>query len=214
MRPAVALAKQIASLKGLRVKGVQAYAGSASHTVGFEQRQRRSRELLAGAVETRKLLDAAGFNTSILSVGSTGTYNIDSAIAGVTELQCGSYCVLDVDYRSIGGRDGAVYKDFQPALTVLATVVNDNVDGRVSIDAGTKAIDTTTSHKPESIAPPGLVYNRGGDEFGIISNDNMTPLPKLGDRVEFIVPHCDPSIALHDRLYAMRGDTVEAVWPV
>ena len=39
-------------------------------------------------------------------------------------------------------------------------------------------------------------------------------LPKLGDRLEFFVTHCDPTVNLYDRIYAVRGDAVEAVWPV
>ena len=76
-----------------------------------------------------------GFDARILSVGSTGTYNIDSQIAGVTELQCGSYAFMDVDYRSIGSRSGnKTYDDFQPSLTVITTVVN-VAENRVSVDA-------------------------------------------------------------------------------
>lgn len=211
---ALALAREIAARKQLRLRGVQAYAGSASHTVGFAEREARSRELMGRAVETRRLLEKNGFDATILSGGSTGTYNIDSAIDGVTELQCGSYVVMDVDYRRIGGRDGAVYADFQPSLSIVSTVVNTNAAGRVTIDAGTKAIDTTTTNLPQSVAGPHLVYGRGGDEFGILSTDGAAPLPKLGDRVEFIVPHCDPSINLYDRLYAVRGEQVEGVWPI
>ena len=37
-------------------------------------------------------------------------------------------------------------------------------------------------------------------------------LPKLGDRLEFIIPHCDPTVNLYDQLYVMRGDKVEDVW--
>ena len=36
----------------------------------------------------------------------------------------------------------------------------------------------------------------------------------MGDRLEFLVPHCDPTVNLYDRLYATRGDRVEAVWPI
>ena len=32
--------------------------------------------------------------------------------------------------------------------------------------------------------------------------------------IEFFPPHCDPTINLYDRIYAMRGDAVEAVWNV
>ena len=215
-QPALELAREIARHKRLHILGVQAYAGHASHTVGFEARQRVSREAMGKAVETKLLLQKAGFDAAkILSGGSTGTYNIDSAIDGVTELQVGSYVFMDVDYRRIGGRDGnAVYSDFQPSLTVLATVVNATHADRVSVDAGTKAIDTTTPHVPPVKDRPGLKYARFGDEFGSVTAEEGAKLPALGERIEFFVPHCDPNVNLYERIYACRGDNVEAIWPV
>jgi D-serine deaminase-like pyridoxal phosphate-dependent protein len=215
LEPALELAKQIARSKRLQVQGVQAYAGHASHTVGFEARQQTSQTAMGKAVETRRLLQKAGFDAKILSGGSTGTYNIDSAIDGVTELQVGSFIFMDVDYRRIGGAGGqAVYADFQPSLTVLTTVVNATHADRRTIDAGTKAIDTTTTNLPQAKNWPGLVYARAGDEFGALTSESGGKLPSLGERLEFIVPHCDPSVNLFDRLYACRGENVEAIWPV
>ncbi len=214
-QPAVELAQFIAKQKRLRVRGVQSYAGLASHVVGFEARDKVSREVMAKSVETRDLLTKAGFDAGILSGGSTGTYNIDSTIRGVTELQVGSYVFMDVDYRRIGGKtSGENYADFQHSLTVLATVVNATHSDRVSVDAGTKALDTTTTHRPEAQGWPGLTYNRGGDEFGILTIEPGAKLPRIGDRIEFIVPHCDPTTSLYDRIYAVRGEQVEAVWPI
>lgn len=99
-KPALELARLIGKCKNLRLRGLQAYAGHASHVVGFERRQKMSREAMARAVATCELLIKAGFKADILSGGSTGTYNIDSTIAGVTELQVGSYVFMDVDYRN------------------------------------------------------------------------------------------------------------------
>ena len=216
--PALELAKFLGRSKRLRVRGVQAYAGSASHVVGFAAREKYSRDVMARAVETRRQLQSVGFDAAILSGGSTGTYNIDGALEGMTELQCGSYVFMDVDYRRIGGRDGATYADFQPSLKVLSTVVSTTVDDRVTIDAGTKAIDTTTSYAPVVEDRPEIIYKRAGDEFGIVTVDRETgdggSLPKIGERIEFIVPHCDPTVCLHDRIYACRGETVEGVWPI
>ncbi len=211
--PARELAQRIGKSKKLRLRGVQAYAGHASHTVGFEAREKASREAMAKACETRDLLRKDGFDAAIVSGGSTGTYNIDTGDPGVTELQAGSYVFMDVDYRRIGGRSGAVYLDFYPSLTVLATVVSATHGDRVTVDAGTKAIDTTTSWKPEAKDRPGLVYGRGGDEFGILTAEGGE-LPKIGERLEFVVPHCDPTVNLYDRIYALRGGRVEAAWPV
>jgi len=212
---AVELARQISRSKNLTIKGVQAYAGHASHTIGFEARQRVSREAIAKAVETKGLLQRAGFDAQILSCGSTGTYNIDSTIEGVTELQVGSYVFMDVDYRRIGSRDGnAVYSDFQPSLTVLTTVVSATHSERVTVDAGTKALDTTTANIPQAKNRPGLLYAKNGDEFGAVNLEPGGKLPAIGERLEFIVPHCDPNVNLYDRIYACLGDKVEAIWSV
>jgi len=59
-----------------------------------------------------------------------------------------------------------------------------------------------------------LNYKRFGDEFGLITADSGANLPKIGDRLEFLVPHCDPTVNLYDRIYAVRGDKVEAIWPI
>jgi D-serine deaminase-like pyridoxal phosphate-dependent protein len=213
-QPAVELARLIGRQPSLRLRGVQAYAGLASHVVGFEARQQKSREVMAKAVETRELLQKAGFEAAILSGGSTGTYNIDSEVAGMTELQVGSYVFMDLDYRRIGGSSGEVYADFQHSLTVLATVVSATHPDRVTIDAGTKALDTTTPHAPQPKNLPGVTYGRGGDEFGALTRGESGRLPKIGDRVELLVPHCDPTTNLYDRIYATRGEKVEGVWRI
>jgi D-serine deaminase-like pyridoxal phosphate-dependent protein len=211
---ALELGRLVARAKHLRLVGLQAYSGSASHTVGFERRAKVSRQALQQALDTRDLFVKHGLEVGILSGGSTGTYNIDSAIRGVTELQVGSYVFMDVDYRRIGGRGNeVVYDDFHPSLTVLTTVVSATHADRVTVDAGTKALDTTTRFRPAAKDLQGLSYSPAGDEFGTLTAEGAD-LPRLGDRLEFIVPHCDPTTNLYDRFYAMRGNRVEAVWPI
>jgi D-serine deaminase-like pyridoxal phosphate-dependent protein len=213
-KPALELAQQLARSKQLRVRGVQAYAGHASHAVGFEKREKVSRKAMGMAVETRDLLAKSGLDARIVSGGSTGTYNIDSTIPGVTELQVGSYIFMDVDYRRIGGKSGDVYTDFLPSLTVLSTVVSATHPELVTIDAGTKAFATDVPYKPEATTWKGLTYGRMGDEFGQLAAQAGAKLPGIGERLEFIVPHCDPTVNLYDRIYAMRGDRVEGVWAI
>ena len=98
------------------------------------------------------------------------------------------------------------------ALTVMATVVSANHPGFVTVDAGFKAFATDRGYGPEAVDLPGSKYRWGGDEFGYV--DMADGLPKLGSRLEFIPPHCDPTTNLYDRIYACRGEQVEAVWPV
>lgn len=212
---ALELGRLVVRCRNLRLRGLQAYAGLASHVVGFERRRDVSRQAMGRAVETRDLFVKHGLEAAILSGGSTGTYNIDSGIRGVTELQVGSYVFMDVDYRRIGGRTNAtLYDDFQPSLTVLTTVVSAAHADRVTVDAGTKSLDTTVSLRGQPIHAKGISYSPGGDEFGMLTAEKGVDLPRLGDRLEFIVPHCDPTTNLHDRIYACRGNRVEAVWPI
>jgi D-serine deaminase-like pyridoxal phosphate-dependent protein len=214
-RAAVELAERIDRCKSLRIRGLQAYSGRSSHVVGYAERKAASRAAMGLAVETRELFRAKGLDSAILSGGSTGTYNIDSELPGGIELQAGSYVYMDNGYRAIGGRDGdSDYNDFPPSLTVLATVVSASTADRVTVDAGIKAFATDSGGKPRPKDREGLNYQFGGDEFGLITAQPGAALPKLGDRLEFFVTHCDPTVNLYDRIHAVRGDTVEAVWPI
>jgi D-serine deaminase-like pyridoxal phosphate-dependent protein len=214
-KPALELAQLLSRSKWVRVRGVQAYSGKSTHVIGFDERKKASQAAMAKAVETRELLARDGFDTAILSGGSTGTYNIDTDLPGGIELQSGSYVFMDNGYRDIGSRGGnPVYADFPPSLTVLATVVSATHADRVSVDAGLKAFATDSGGTPRAKAWDGLEYKFFGDEFGLLTAKPGANLPKIGDRLEFYVTHCDPTVNLYDRMYAVRGDRVEAIWPI
>jgi 3-hydroxy-D-aspartate aldolase len=131
----------------------------------------------------------------------------------MTELQPGSFMFMDLDYNRIGGQDGAVYRDFRNALTVITTVVSRRTDAAI-VDGGFKAFSTDRPFTPELKGIEGVTYAWAGDEHGRLDLSKASADIKLGDRLEFIIPHCDPSVNLHDRIYAVRNDRVEAVWSV
>src|SRR5207244_13169443 len=114
-------------------------------------------QALDKAVETRNLLRENGHAVPILSGASTGTYNIDSDIQDLTELQSGSYVFMDVEYRGIGGKEGVVYEDFVPSLTVLATVIHES-GNKAIVDAGLKAVSTDRPFGPETLGIYGVTY--------------------------------------------------------
>jgi D-serine deaminase-like pyridoxal phosphate-dependent protein len=214
-KPALELAQLMGRSKWLRVRGVQAYSGMSSHVVGFDERKTASLAAMTKAVEMRELLANSGFDAAILSGGSTGTYNIDTGLPGGVELQAGSYVFMDNGYRDIGSREGnPVYTDFPPSLTVLTTVVSTTYPDRVSVDAGTKAFATDSGGAPRAKDWDGISYKFFGDEFGLITAAPGADLPRIGGRLEFYVTHCDPTVNLYDRIHAVRGDRVEAIWPI
>jgi D-serine deaminase-like pyridoxal phosphate-dependent protein len=209
--PSLRLAESIAHARNLRLKGICAYAGHAAHVIGFEERRMASERALSQAVATRDLLRRHGHNIEILSGASTGTYNIDSYIDGMTEMQSGSYVFMDVEYRKIGGKGGSVYEDFGPALCVLATVIHRS-GNKAIVDAGLKAFSTDRPFGPEPFGITGVTYEFAGDEHGRLILTTGTV--QLGDRLRFIIPHCDPTVNLYDRFFCVRGDSVEDEWPI
>jgi D-serine deaminase-like pyridoxal phosphate-dependent protein len=212
--PALGLAQLISTLPNLKLLGIQAYAGHASHVVGFEERKKVSQAAMARAVETASLFEKHGIECPLLTGGSTGTYNIDCDINGISELQPGSFMFMDVDYGRIGGRDGPVYQDFQNSLSVLTTVVSKPSGSLAIVDGGLKAFSTYKPFTPEAKGISGIVYAWGGDEHGKLDVTKASAPVNVGSRLEFIIPHCDPSVNLYDRIYCLRGDNVEAVWKI
>jgi len=212
--PALALARAVVDSPSLRFRGLQGYAGQCAHVVGWAARREAAGKAMAPLIETRSLLEGRGIPVEIVSGGSTGTYDIDSQLAGLTELQCGSYCVMDLDYLRIGGRSGDRLTDFEMALTVLATVVSVPAPDLAIVDAGLKAFATDRPFGPEPVERPGLAYEFAGDEHGRLLIRDPRGVVQLGERLEFLPPHCDPTMNLYDRLYAMRGRRVEGVWDI
>ena len=92
----------------------------------------------------------------------------------------------------------------------IAVFARRPIEDFVTVDAGFKAFSTDRGYGPEVLGHEGAGYRWGGDEFGYVDGAKA----KLGERVRFLPPHCDPTVNLHDRIYACRGERVEAVWPV
>ena len=213
--PALELAQLVDTLPGLRLRGMLCYDGGAQHVTGFAARRARAVERLEAAAETAVQMTRSGLDTGIFSGGGTGTYNIDHETPGLTDVQVGSYVFMDAQYLGIGGaEDEEVYSDFEPALTVMTTVLNAQYEGRATTDAGAKA---NTINRPWPIVKgeTGMSYTSGSDEFGSIRyEENASRTYAVGDKLEVIVSHCDPVVNLYDQLYGIRGDTVEVVWPI
>jgi D-serine deaminase-like pyridoxal phosphate-dependent protein len=201
---AVQLAEQIASHRSLMFSGLQAYSVRASHIEDAEARTHYSSNALEPVGLTRHMLEDRGLEVPCVTGGSTGSYGCDLALTSITELQAGSYALMDVAYARFG-------MEFGHAATVLATVVSVNHRERVTVDAGFKAFATDRPFGPQLYGRPGTRYEWAGDEFGYL-------VPKepfsLGDRVRFIPPHCDPTVNLYDRIYVCRSDDVVDIWPV
>lgn len=211
--PAMALVRAIHGSSALKFAGLQAYAGHVMHLSGWEYRRQASEVTMGRAAEFKAQIERAGIEVPSLTGGGTGTYDIDSDIAGITDMQSGSYIFMDVNYRNVGGRRGEVFDDFRPSLLVLATAISQPTRGRITIDAGVKAF-ATDQEPPVLRDIEGVTYRFGGDEFGILQLVNPSREIKLGDKVLLIASHCDPTVNLYDQYYPYRSETVTEIWPI
>jgi D-serine deaminase-like pyridoxal phosphate-dependent protein len=211
--PAADLARAVRRLPHLQFSGIQAYDGGAAHTTPFDARRTRSLASMKQAVETGRQIEREGLACPLVSGGSTGTYRIDADVEGVTEIQPGSFAFMDAEYAGIGGPDGPEYRDFAQALTVVATVISRR-PGVAIVDAGYKAFATDRPFTPVPVNLPGVTYAWAGDEHGRLDLSQADCDVRVGDRVEFVPPHCDPTVNLYDVIHALRGDAVEGVWAV
>jgi len=214
---ALSFAAKIEQFKWLNLMGIQCYAGNLQHISSYEERKNRSLQVMEIASDVVKQLKKSGLSCPILTGTGTGTYDIDVDASEVTEIQPGSYTVMDVEYGIIGSKtDSASFTTFKPAMTLLTTVISCNRKEHVTVDSGTKSIYFDTKNKPKIISHKGLHYDWGGfgDEHGKISADGNCELPKNGDVLELIVPHCDPTINLYDKFYIVNNGVVEAIWEI
>ncbi|CDZ77696.1 D-threonine aldolase [Legionella massiliensis] len=215
--PALQLAKKVVNSDWLSLLGLQCYAGNLQHISSYEERKARSLAVMQQASGVVRNFREAGLPCEILSGTGTGTYDIDVAASEITEIQPGSYTVMDVEYAAIGSKENQqTFTSFQHAMTLLTTVISSNREEHVTVDAGTKAIYVDAHNKPKIISHTSLAYDWGGfgDEQGKISAVNGAKLPKNKEVIELIVPHCDPTINLYNQFFLTSNDVVVDVWDI
>jgi D-serine deaminase-like pyridoxal phosphate-dependent protein len=211
---AIALAQLVDGLPNLKLRGLISYDGGAQHIKGFRTRLEQTLNRFAPSLETFERFKRSGLSTEIFSGGGTGTYNILPRAEGVTDVQVGSYVFMDCQYLEIGGEtNDQAFDDFQPSLTVVTTVLNTYFPKSITTDAGAKAL-TLNRPGPWVVGERDFNYNAGSDEFGVIRYETAQRSYAVGDKLELIVPHCDPVVNEYDLLYAIRNERVEAVWPI
>lgn len=204
--PAMALARHVEGLKHLKLVGVQGYEGHLQHLHDREDRKRQCLESMGILTGTAEALRKAGFNIEVVTTGGTGTAEFCATVPGVTELQPGSFIFMDTDYRN------AVGSFYKHSLTILSTVISQQGPRAVTIDSGLKSL--TTDSGLAECKDPRYTYGVLGDEHGSLVWEEGTPALKVGDRVEMIPSHIDPTVNLHDFYYAYRGGVIEEIWPV
>ncbi len=208
-----ALAQQVDSAPALNFEGFQAYAGHLMHLPTKGERAEGNKDAMAQMQVAIKGAQAAGLTPNILTGGGTGTYNIEPDSGVLNELQAGSYIFMDKEYGDVAG-DGWQDIGFEPALFIDTTVISANNPGFVTTDAGFKSFAMDGPKPALYKGYEGAKYFFMGDEHGGITVPEGMDAPAPGTRLATIVPHCDPTVNLYDTYHCVRGDALEATWPV
>jgi D-threonine aldolase len=187
---------ELARDAGLEVRGVMGYEG---HTMIVEDRADRARQV----AESMALLERAhaAVGGPLRSAGGTGSWDLNSS---ATELQAGSYALMDTTYAALG-------LPFGQALSILATVISVNPGGWAVADCGLKALGM--DHGNPSLDDGSVVWFCS-DEHIIFSPPEGGSLSQVGDQVRVLPAHVDPTMAYHERLYLVEDDRVLEAWPV
>ena len=180
-----------ARARGLGARGVMGYEG---HVVGVADRATREEQTEAAM---RMLLDAhADVGGELVSGGGTGTFDINT---WVTEIQAGSYALMDTAYDQLD-------LPFRQALSIVATVISVS-EGWAVADCGLKALGM--DHGDPTVI---------GHTVWYCSDEHVTFGPgsavTVGDQVRVVPAHVDPTVAYHERLHLARGEEIVDTWAV
>ena len=201
----VDFAKLIRTKNGISFEGIMGYEGHTVNINNYEDRVSETTKAINKLIDAKNLLVENGIEVNIVSASGTGTYNITSTIDGVTELQCGSYIFMDGNYLKI-------FDDFEPALSVLSTVISRR-ENRIILDCGLKSISLDQG-LPEVIFPKGITLTSLSEEHSTCLIDDPQNNIKVGDKVLVRPMHGDTTINLHDEYFVYRKGLFEDSIPI
>jgi len=182
---------ELARARGLTVRGVMGYEGHLMMMQPPDEQRRLTEEAMGLLLAAHT--DVGG---DLVSAGGTGTYAINT---WATEIQAGSYALMDTSYATLG-------YPFGHALSILATVISVSPDYAVA-DVGLKSLGM--DHGNPTIADA---------QVWLCSDEHTTFAPaeplSVGARVRVLPAHVDPTVALHEAMWLVDGDQVRQRWAV
>ena len=184
----------------VRFAGLMGYEGRVRAADG--DRTARVREAYEGLARAVAAVEASGLEVGTVSSAGTSTFHEAIAAEVVTEIQAGTYCLMESD---LDGLD----LPFRPALEVRATVIS-TAPGRAVLDAGRKSIACDYGF-PASLVPDATV-ERVHEEHTVVHARGKPP--PLGSAFSLRPGHVRLTCNLHDELWLVRGDDVVDCVPV
>jgi 3-hydroxy-D-aspartate aldolase len=203
LQQGVELAKTIYSLPGLTFRGVMSHQ-VISPMPEREDRVVEGRRVIQRVIDLKDAIIAAGIPVDIVSTGETWSYDVAGEILGVTEIQGGSYLVMETSYSYMS--------EFWFAGKVLTTVISTPRPGVAVGDAGLKSV-TSLRSLPAVENRPGVTVAEMHPEHVILHLAGGVQL-RIGEQIALIPAQQDAMVSRWDRFIGVRDGKVESVWAI
>ena len=204
VEPGVALAQLIDGLPGLSFKGIMSHQMMAEPSSDREDRATEAHRLIQPVLDLKDAIIAAGLPVEIVSTGETWSYDVAGDMPGVTEIQGGSYLLMETEYEYM--------PDFQFAGKVLTTIISAPRPGVAVGDAGAKAVSALKG-LPRVENRPGVTPTQMDADRIVFQVEDGATL-EIGDQLLLIPGQQDAMVSRWDRFIGVRKGVVEAVWDI
>ena len=201
----VALARTVADLPNLTLRGVQGYEGHCMLEPDPAVRRREALAAIGLAIGLADALVADGHEVRDISGGGTGTYDLTAANPRVTELQAGSYALMDLFH-------GNLVPGFERALHVHSTVMARHGDTAI-LDAGRKSVGIDFV-QPQLRGYEDVEARYFAEEHALFDFPVGTCPLDLGDRADIIPGYAPTTANLYDVLHVLEDGVVVDIWPI
>jgi len=201
---ALDLARQVTSLPGLRLEGITGYEGHCSLTIDDTLRLQRQRDAMTFFTGVADLLESAGIPCPIRSAGGIATWQWTAAFPGITEIQAGTYVVMDNYHRQM-------VPGFEHSLTVQASVIS-RQSGKVIVDAGNKSIADPANVTVVGHPHTSFRFDEEHGIFAFVAADGSSL--RVGDSVALVPGYSPTTVNWYDVYHVVRDDMVVDIWPI
>ena len=204
VEPGLALARLIDSLPGLSLRGMMSHQMMAEPSGDLEDRTTEAHHLIQPVLDLREAMIADGLPVDIVSTGETWSYDIAGDMPEVTEIQGGSYLVMETSYEYM--------EDFHLAGKVLSSIISVPRPGTAVGDAGARAVGGMKG-LPRVEGRPGVEAVDMDTDRTVFQVAEGVEL-SVGDQVVLLPGQQDAMVSRWDRFIGIRDGMVEAVWEI
>jgi D-serine deaminase-like pyridoxal phosphate-dependent protein len=201
---ALDLARRVADLPGVQFTGLQAYEGHLVNVLDRKERAERARAAMQQAIDTRRLIEAAGIPVDCVSGCSSATYDSTGTMDGVDEIQAGTYATMDRQYQRLA-------PEFEIALSLQVRVISRPAPGKAVLDVGVKGAGSEFGVPGIRDYPEVEISSFLSEEHAVVRN---SPNWQIGELLQLIPSHACTTCNLHREFVVHQDGVVVDLWPI